>query len=141
MYGVILGRVVAVDWVVPKTQYEEAKLASVQESDADVSDEVQSSCSTDEQQSTIEQSDQEDQASDDDNVVSKSDGVTVCSDAEDSDGPTSEQDEDEEKEENFTENKGKTSNHKKKLTNDVAEGRTIFIRCVHIAAFCKLMIW
>ena len=126
-----IGRVVAVDWVVPKTQYEEAKLASVQDSDVDDSDEVQSSCSSDAQNSDKEQSDQEGQASDDDDVVSEDD-IATCSDAEDSDEPISKQSEDEEKEENYTEGKLITSGRKKKWTNDVAEGRTIFIRCIRI---------
>ena len=40
---IVLGRVVAVNWVVPKTQYEEAKLVNVEDSSADDHDEVQSS--------------------------------------------------------------------------------------------------
>ena len=134
LYTTFIGRVVAVDWVVPKTQYEEAKLASVQDSDVDDSDEVQSSCSSDAQNSDKEQSDQEGQASDDDDVVSEDD-IATCSDAEKSDEPMSKQSEDEEKEEN-TEDKLITSDHKRKWTNDVAEGRTIFIRCVCNHLWC-----
>ena len=127
----VLGRVVAVDWVVPKSQYEEAKLASEQNSDADDdSDEIQSSCSADEQKSLTEQLDEDGPADDDDDdiVASEDDNVTSGSGAEESDEPVSEQSEDDEKVENFAEDKVKPSEHKKKLKNDVAEGRTIFIR-------------
>ena len=125
----VLGRVVAVDWVVPKSQYEEAKLASEQDSDGDDdSDEVQSSCSADEHKSLTEQLDEDGPADDDDIVASEDDNVTSGSGAEESDEPVSEQSEDEEKVENFAEDKVKPSEHKKKLKNDVAEGRTIFIR-------------
>ena len=133
MQCIVLGRVVAVDWVVPKTQYEEAKLASVEDSGTDDRDEVQNS---DEQQSITEQSDEEGQASDDDDVVS-GDDVTACSDEVNSEETLSEQSKDEgenedesegnETEENFVE-KVKIPHHKKKSTNDVTEGRTVFIR-------------
>ena len=118
--------------MVPKTQYEEAKLTSVEDSGNDDHDDVQSSCSTDEQQSITEQSDQEGQASDDDG-----EDVTTCSDKPNSEGTLSEQSNDEgeidnewesnKTEENFTE-KVMIPHHKKKLTNDVTEGRTVFIR-------------
>ena len=125
---------VAVDWVVPKSQYEEAKLASEQDSDVDDdSDEVQSSCSADEQKSLTEQLDEDGSADDDDDddddiVASEDDNVTSGSGAEESNEPVSEQSEDKEKIENFAKDKVKPSEHKKKLKNDVAEGRTIFIR-------------
>ena len=132
---IVLGRLVAVDWVVPKTQYEEAKVANVEDSGADDHNEVQSSSSSDEQQSITEQSNQEGQARDDD-VVS-GDDVKACSDEVNSEGTLSEQSIDEgesddesegnETEENFTE-KVKIPHHKKKVTNDVTEGRTVFIR-------------
>ena len=133
---IVLGRVVAVDWVVPKTQYEEAKLTSVEDSGIDDHDEVQNS---DEQQSITEQSNEEGQASDDD-VVS-GDDVTACSDEVNSEETPSEQSKDEgenddesednnETEENFAE-KVKIPHHKKKSTNDVTEGRTVFIRYTH----------
>ena len=148
---IALGRVVAVDWVVPKTQYEEAKLSSVQDSDADDHDEVQSSSSTDEQQSTAEQSDQ-DQTSVS-NVVSEDDITTFSDDAVDKEETMSEQSEDEEESEyeckrnemeDFTIKE--KSHRKKKVTNDVTEGRTVFIRytCLLLAwlignSYCKLI--
>ena len=124
---------VAVDWVVPKSQYEEAKLASVQDSDEDNSDEVQSSHSADEWNSITEQSDQEGQANDDnDDIGPEDDDAASCSDTEDSDKPINEQGEDDEKAENLAEDKAKTLHRKKKMKNDVVEGRTIFIRYVCI---------
>ena len=119
----------------PKCQYEEAKLASVQDSDADDGgDEIQNSHSADEQKSITEQSGQEDQADDvdDDDISSEDDDAASYSDAEDSDKPISEQSEDDEKSEKLAEDKVKTSHRKKKIKNDVAEGRTIFIRYVYI---------
>ena len=101
------------------------------------SDEVQSSYSNDEQQSTDEQSDQEGKASDDDNITSEDDkdNDMGCSDTVDSEVSINEQSEDEdreEKKEKFIEVKVRTPHLKKNLKNDVAEGRTIFIRYVHM---------
>ena len=114
--------------MVPKTQYEEAKLTSVEDSGND----DQSSCSTDEQQSITKQSDQEGQTSDEDG-----NDVTTCSDKPNSEGTLSEESNDEnesddecegnETEEKLTE-KVTIPHHMKKLTNDVTEGRTVFIR-------------
>ena len=134
MYGTILGRVVAVDRVVPKAQYEEAKLVSTHDNGVDDdSDEGQSSV---DEQLVSEHSDREGTGSDDDNEDDDNeDDVTphdtLNSDGtEQSEGDDKEQseDEDEEKEENFTKGKVRTLPHKKKTTNDVAEGRTVFIR-------------
>ena len=128
IYGIILGRVVAVDRVVPKAQYEEAKLVSTQDSGVDDdSDEGQSSI--DEQQPVSEHSDQEATGSDDDNENDVTPHDTLNGDrTEQSEGDDEEPSEDEEKEENFTKGKVRTLPHKKKTTNDVAEGRTVFIR-------------
>ena len=122
--------------MVPKTQYEEAKLTSVEDSGNDDHDDDQSSCSTDEQQSITKQSNQEGQTSDDDG-----DDVTTCSDKLNSEGTLSEESNDEsesddecegnETEEKLTE-KITIPHHKKKLTNDVTEGRTVFIRYLHM---------
>ncbi|XP_065897360.1 RNA-binding protein 28-like [Dysidea avara] len=141
----IQGRVVAVDWVVPKSQYEEAKLVGVQDDspeeegdqdDQEDNDEDPASSDQQEDQQSdqgdqhsdqeIQQSDQEDQLSDQEDNTSDVMSEDVGSD--DDDDVNDEEDEDNDMLTDHDKSKPRTPSHKRKLTNDVSEGRTVFIR-------------
>ena len=143
--SVITGRVVAVDWVVPKSQYEEAKLVGVQDDspeeegdqdDQEDNDEDPASSDQQEDQQSdqgdqhsdqeIQQSDQEDQLSDQEDNTSDVMSEDVGSD--DDDDVNDEEDEDNDMLTDHDKSKPRTPSHKRKLTNDVSEGRTVFIR-------------